>query len=210
VKSDGSAMLLQDFCDHPSARKAKLFVAHVLALRTYTTAAFARLNSPFRDGESDRPPHPFPATVCYLAEGIKRLRAVGAHEGLVRQDFWRGMRGLSLEGPRGDLRLQDKFLKDGGSEPAPMSTTANLAIAVQYSLSTHALLFRIMTKSFMQRGVDLQFLSAFPSEAEYLFPPLTFLRPVQKADIKISSDDVKELGDAEVEYTVVELEPFMA
>ena len=97
-----------------------------------------------------------------------------------------------------------------------MSTTTDLGIAVQYSVSPNALLFRIVTNSFMQRGVDLQFLSAFPGEAEYLFPPLTFLRPSQKVEIKITKDDVddegnslEKLGDVEIKYTVVQLEPFM-
>ena len=89
-----------------------------------------------------------------------------------------------------------------------MSTTADLAIAVQYSLSKSSLLFRIVTNSFMQRGADLQFLSAFPGEAEYLYPPLTFLRPTGRVvEIGISNDDVPGLGDAEVNYTVMELEP---
>ena len=93
-----------------------------------------------------------------------------------------------------------------------MSTTADLAIAVQYSLTPSpcksSLLFRIVTNSFMQRGADLQFLSAFPGEAEYLYPPLTFLRPTGRVvEIGISNDDVPGLGDAEVNYTVMELEP---
>jgi len=94
-------------------------------------------------------------------------------------------------------------------EKAPMSTTANLAIAVQYALSKHALLFRITTTSFMQRGADLSFLSAFPAEVEYLYQPLTFLRPTGKvAEIEISQkDDV--LIDDSVTFTVVEVEPFM-
>ena len=54
-----------------------------------------------------------------------------------------------------------------------MSTTADLSIAVKYSLSKTALLFRIITNTFMQCGADLQFLSAFPAEVEYLYPPLT-------------------------------------
>ena len=89
-----------------------------------------------------------------------------------------------------------------------MSTTADLAIAVQYSLSESSLLFRIVTNSFMQRGADLHFLSAFPGEAEYLYPPLTFLCPTGRVvKIHINKDDVPGLGDAEMHYTVMELEP---
>lgn len=92
-----------------------------------------------------------------------------------------------------------------------MSTTADLAIAVQYALSTHALLFRITTTSFMQRGADLTFLSAFPAEVEYLYQPLTFLRPTGKVvEIQITrKDDVPKLIVDSVNFTVVEVEPFM-
>ena len=60
---------------------------------------------------------------------------------------------------------------------APMSTTRSLAVAVRYSKSERPLLLKITTSSFMQRGADLAFLSAFPGEAEVCFPPLTFLKP---------------------------------
>ena len=29
----------------------------------------------------------------------------------------------------------------------------------------------------MERGADLTYLSAFPGEAEFLFPPLTYMKP---------------------------------
>ena len=111
---------------------------------------------------------------------------------------------------------QKRFLKEGGSEPAPMSTTEDLSVAVEYSLSSQALLFRIVTTSFMQRGADLTFLSAFPAEAEYLYQPLTFLRPTGKVvEIEITQEDgdrehpLLELKGQPVTYTVIELEPFM-
>ena len=113
VTSDGHGMSLQDFTNHPSARTAKLLTAHVLALRLYSTAAFVRLNSPMRDDAPDRPTHPFPVTMSYIDEGISKLRAVGAKDGgLTKEDFWRGMRGLSFS----DVR--ERFLMEGGSVPA--------------------------------------------------------------------------------------------
>ena len=33
----------------------------------------------------------------------------------------------------------------------------------------------------MERGADLTFLSAFPGEREFLYPPLTYLQPVGPA-----------------------------
>ena len=53
-------------------------------------------------------------------------------------------------------------------------------VAVQYSVATNSLLFKLRTDSFMQRGASIQFLSAFPAEEEYLYPPLTYLKPTGK------------------------------
>ena len=50
----------------------------------------------------------------------------------------------------------------------------------------------------MDRGADLQYLSAFPAEAEVLFPPLTFLRPT-------GVTTHKTFGLAS--FTVIEVEP---
>jgi hypothetical protein len=81
-------------------------------------------------------------------------------------------RGLKDVSPPGD------FMQTGGTELAPMSTTSNLAVAMQYSCSQkHAVLMRLVTESFFNRGPDISFLSAFPTEAEFLFPPLTYLQP---------------------------------
>ena len=41
-------------------------------------------------------------------------------------------------------------------------------------------LLRLATNSSMERGADLTFLSAFPGEKEYLYPPLTYLKPTGK------------------------------
>mgnify|MGYP006166640603 CR=1 FL=1 len=68
------------------------------------------------------------------------------------------------------------------------------------------LLFKILSRSFMTRGADISFLSAFPGEAEYLFPPLTYLRPTgRKEVIKLTAQSTAE----EVEFTVIEVEPQM-
>ena len=53
-----------------------------------------------------------------------------------------------------------------------MSTTMDLDVAASYSLrdprTRTALFFKIKTTSFMDRGVSIEFLSAFPGEKEYL------------------------------------------
>lgn len=142
----------------------------MLALRLYTTAAFRSLNGPLRDTSDEREPHPFPVTINLIKEGIGKLRAVGASlEGAQAQlDLWRGLR---------DMVVDPRFLSQGGTELAPMSTTTDLAIAIRYARGSSSLLFKLLTASFMQRGADLDYLSAFPGEKETLFPPLTHLSP---------------------------------
>ena len=81
-----------------------------------------------------------------------------------------------------------------------MSTTSSLEVAASYSASDCSLFFKLKTASFLERGVNITFLSAFPAEAEYLFPPLTFLRPTGETQEMI-------VNDAKV--TVVEVEPKM-
>ena len=87
----------------------------------------------------------------------------------------------------------------------PTGTTTDLAVALQYSTSQASLLFKIKTKSFMQRGADLSYLSAFPGERELLYPPLTFLQPTGKTmDYVVEAAD----GAPAAKYTIVEVEPF--
>lgn len=173
---------LADFVNHPSAKRAGLREAHVLALRLYTTATFRSINGPLRD-HSRTTPHPFAATVFFLTDGIRRLRTIAAdaeyaekeekvrhkRNGLSRlstmtggtsTDLWRGM---------ANMGATEEFEHLGGSEPAPMSTTHDPAVAIAYGSSSNALLFKIVAASFMNRGADLTFLSAFPEEREFLY-----------------------------------------
>ena len=172
---------LEDFVRKPESQKAQLTTAHVAALRMYTTACFRSINEPLRNSERTGA-HPFPATVFFLTDAIKRLRAVhvdcsdidGSCDSVgtgddVSIDLWRGMKDVVVES-------SSEFQANGGSEFAPMSTTSNLDVAVAYGMSQRSLLFKITSKNFMARGADISYLSCFPGEQEYLFPPLTFVR----------------------------------
>ena len=67
-------------------------------------------------------------------------------------------------------------MKTGGTELAPMSTTANKAVALSYASSKCGLIFQYKTRG-LGRGVPLSFLSCYPKEEEYLYPPMTYLQP---------------------------------
>ena len=102
-----------------------------------------------------------------------------------------------------NAQIPDEFIKTGGTELAPMSTTSDLSVALEYSASKSALLLRLNTASFMERGADLQWLSAFPGEVEFLYPPLTFLQPTGREE-----EVLAEVGGASpIEYRVIEVTP---
>ena len=132
--ADGRGMKLIDFCLHPSAQLAKLDPTAVAALRIYTTAAFASINSPLRD--LDR-----------KARG--ELRAVGARDCATANaevTLWRGLKNVDIV---------QTFLDEGGTELAPMSTTSDLSIAVRYSVGEQSLLLRLLTRSSMEGEAEV-------------------------------------------------------
>ena len=124
--------------------------------------------------------------MAYMSEGVKKLRAVyvaGAKDkATATVRLWRGMRNLDL----GDRFMDDRT---GGTEVAPMSTTTDMSVAVRYGLSAGSLLFLLKVDNFMQYGADLQWLSAFPGEAEELYPPLTYLQPTGRVQLMIVGEN---------------------
>merc|ERR1711974_203767 len=80
--------------------------------------------------------------------------------------FWHGMGGKFI-----DIA---KFIKDGGTELAAMSTTRNEEVARKYA-GDAGVIFKFKTQDLSQ-GVSLRYLSVFPGEDEYLYGPGTYLR----------------------------------
>jgi hypothetical protein len=84
-----------------------------------------------------------------------------------------------------------------------MSTTSDLEVALRYavdlSTSGSVLLLRLRTSSFMERGADLTFVSAFPGEAEVLYPPLTYLQ--------VKNSPRKHMLPNGIEVTVIDTVP---
>ena len=90
-------MVFEDFCNHPSAKTAKLGAAAVLAIRLYSTAAFKSLNNPLRDADRTEA-HPFYATIFFLTDGIRKLRAVEASKVKDKGDGKPRDQGVRFEG----------------------------------------------------------------------------------------------------------------
>ena len=94
----------------------------------------------------------------------------------------------------------------GGSELAPMSTTTALGVALAYAAGGAgacccATVLKIVPRNVLDRGASMAFVSAFPQEAEYLYPPLTFMQPTGRTE-------TVEVG--ECSFTVIEVEPRLA
>jgi hypothetical protein len=162
--------------------------------RYYTTAGFRGINGPLRDKKrrERKEQHKFAVLVYVLAEAIRKLRAWagggdGAHDSL---ELFRGM---------SNRQIFEAFMSQGGTEFAPMSTTAKLWVALKYSQGAAGninTLLWLRTEGFMDRGVDLQWLSAFPHEEEFVYSPLAFVKPIRKNPILL------EIGQST--YQVVE------
>jgi len=193
-RPDGKGMTLADFLDHMDAVEANLDLAEAAALRLYTTKAYQTINNDMRDEERYQAgrEHRLPVTVYLIQKALKKLRAVEAKKPERANETVELYRGLR------NLKMADGFVNSGGTELAPMSTTSSLKIAMQYSVSEKSLLLRIKTSDFMNRGPDISWLSAFPTEKEFLFPPLTYMRATGPPQLKRIDD---------VTYTVVEVSP---
>ena len=201
IRDEGrEGKMLEDFLQHPYAKTASLSRAHVIALRLYTTAAYQCINNPLRDRNrvKRKEAHPLPTTVLLISEGIKKLRAVipeessGAGENGGGLTLYRGLK---------DIYVSRAFANSGGTELAPMSTTSDLRVAAQYSITAgSSLLFKIKVPNALKLGANLQFLSAFPGEAEFLYPPLTYLQPTSRIQELISEKSGASL-------TIIEVEP---
>jgi hypothetical protein len=161
-------MELSDFMNNPKAKQAKLSEAELVAIRLYTTIAYLFMNIPLRNEQRQTRGEqcPLAVTTYFAWNGIKKLRALHVESG--ETNLWRGMR---------NLEVADQFMQKGGTELAFMSTTSDLNVAVRYCLSQKSLIFKIVSTDFMSMGADVGWLSAFPGEAEILYPPLTYLKP---------------------------------
>ena len=80
-----------------------------------------------------------------------------------------------------------------------MSTTSSKTVAADFAKEskTSPLLFKLLSHDFMSHGADISFLSVFPEEKEILYPPLTYLCPINR-EIKIEIIDGREYQVVEV------------
>ena len=86
------------------------------------------------------------------------------------------------------MELGETFKSVGGTEMVVMSTTSEKEVVVKYTKSESVLVFKYNTVG-LTRGVKIQFLSLYPKEVEFVYPPLTFLsavgKPITKGKVTI-------------------------
>ena len=170
-----SGKRLADFVAMPQARVAELTWSEVAALRLYTSSTFRLINGPLR---AKFKPHPLAATAMLVSNALKKMRLANNMDdrGFRPTFLWRGMH---------DMAVEESFLLQGGTELACMSSSASLAVVGAYAAScTPLTLVRIKVDSPMEQGADVSWVSLYPGEAEHLYPPLTFVKPLFVQDIK--------------------------
>ena len=111
--------------------------------------------------------------------------------------LWRGIRNRCVD---------ESFYKHGGTEMAPMSTTTSLEVALNYCVSSSAVLLCLKCGNFMRQGASINYLSAFPSEAEVVFPPLTYLKLAESRD-RPREFEVESRDGCKLKFTVLVVEP---
>jgi hypothetical protein len=85
-----------------------------------------------------------------------------------------------------NLELTEEFMTLGGTELGCMSTSTSMDTVAGYAKSEQPLIFRLVSEDFMSCGIDIGWLSVYPSEAEVLYPPLTYLKYMGQRPIKNS------------------------
>jgi len=97
-----------------------------------------------------------------------------------------------------------------------MSTSASQSTAAEYATrhsARYSLLLRLHASKFMDSGCDISFLSAFPDEQEFLYPPGTYLS-LKEGSVKTHETVLLKRqtsrGDVlsqEAAVTIVDVEP---
>lgn len=158
---------LQDWMQLTEVTDAALSEAEFVAVRFYTSSSYRMINYPLRTAIV---PHPWAMVVYFLDSGIKKLRSVQAkrnpEEFAQKAVLWRGLKNLMLN--------IEEFKKVGGTELAPMSTTSSEDVARKYAASEVPLLLKYKVSG-LRKGVSIKFLSLYPKEEEFLYPPLTYI-----------------------------------
>jgi hypothetical protein len=161
----------------PQVAQYKLQAVEVQVLRLYTGPMFNLYNAVLRKFPADLyeklQGNQYETTISCIISGILKIskKTVIPHD----RRLWRGLGGMILPESFWDKNKGADGFR-GGVEMGFMSTTTNREVAIQYSGSDkkRGSVFEIAAGR-IDIGADIKFLSQYPGEAEYLFPPLSCL-----------------------------------
>jgi len=175
-----SGKTLKDFADLQPAKDARLTELEVAALRLYTSSLFRVINGALREkNRLEGAPHPLKETTMHLDKALKKLRAVhfcsASNKRFMTRYLWRGMK---------DMVAPENLATVGGCDLACMSASPNLAVVAKYAQSERPLILRFKVDSPMDLGADIKWVSMFPREEEFVYPPLTYIKQLFVQDIK--------------------------
>jgi hypothetical protein len=169
---------LDEVMANPLMKIVGLKRAEVMSLRLYTGPMYMLYNAVLRKFPKEvfesLLGNCYETTIFCIISGVSKLSkaTVIPHDRRV----FRGLGGMIL--PKEFWSVQEGGFR-GGIEWGLMSTTTNRAVAVEYSGldKQRGTVFEIAVGR-IDIGADLSWVSQYPGEAEYLFPPLTFLEVV--------------------------------
>ncbi len=169
---------LKEAMEHRLAKAVSLKKAEVISLRLYTGPMYMLYNAVLRKFPKavleSLLGNRYESTIFCIISGISKL-SKATYIPPDRRVF-RGLGGMLL--PDEFWSVQEGGFR-GGIEWGLMSTTTNREVAVQYSGmdKQRGVVFEIAVGR-VDIGANLSWVSQYPGEEEYLFPPLTFLEVV--------------------------------
>jgi hypothetical protein len=173
--SGRSLQPIEKFEEHDMCIRCKLKRGELVSLRLYTGPMFNLYNCVLRKFPEDiyasLEENKYETTLFCIISGIIKL----SKETLIppSRRLWRGLGGMIL--PEQFWKQDSKGFR-GGVELGLLSTTSERSVAIQYSGSGSraGMVFEIVAGR-IDIGAELGWLSQYPGESEYLFPPLTCL-----------------------------------
>ena len=181
---------IEELLQRPLAKKAELTRAEMIAVVLYTGPMFVVYNGILRQfpkelydvfAESD---NRFSTTIFVLVSAIQKLsRCMHIPAGML---LFRGLGG-TLELPD-SFTIADENGCKGWTEFGFMSTTADRAVAVQYSgvkdRKPQASIMEIRPNA-VDRGADISEFSQYPGEREFLFVPMSYVQGEERCRMEV-------------------------
>jgi hypothetical protein len=165
---------LKEFSSREVVKQAKLEEIEVAGLRLYTGPMFTLYNAVLRDFPKQMVSllkgNKYETTLFCITSGVLKLSKTTKIP--LDRRLWRGLGGMIL--PSQFWEVKDGFR--GAVELGFMSTTCKREVAMQYSGAAvqRGIVFEIQVGR-IDIGADVSSLSQYPSEEEFLFPPLSCL-----------------------------------